>query len=362
MEKSIFKRFDILGSPISFYVEKNKKFKTVFGAFLSFIFITIFLSLFSFYLINYIEKRNPSISYQKQIIDNSENINGNEFFFITGLVGPLSKEIDKIEEKFIFYLRYFYFNSSINNYDFNRTELIPCANSDKYNKLKNKELKSKLYFSDKSYFCVPDDYIFSDIQGSSDNNSTWYVVDLYPCNNSILNSENINNRTCLPYEKLIEEIPHYSLQFIYKDNLVDISNYENPLNSYYKSFFSPGTMQSMTQENLEFSKLIIENNDSFIFSDTNKIKSFSLKNQEKIINPSDGYEYKHKILISILDLHYVYYRSYMKLIDMFAVTYSNLKILMSIFLFLNDRLSSYDIVDYIFSFLFNFYEKEENKD
>jgi len=351
MERSKFKQLDILGSHITFNVEKRQKFKSVFGAFLSLILISVSLILFIIYLLTFLKKENPSNSYHKRILDNKQNISGKNFFLLAGLVGPNSKIIQNLENKFIFSLRYFFYNSTLNGYDFNRIELISCSLSEKFNKLKgsSEALKSLLFYTDQSYFCVPDDYEFRDILGTgSPNNSTWYVMDLFPCNGTAL------KKTCVPYSDLEAEIPHYSLQLVYLDNLVDISDYKQPIKSFYKSYIFPGTLQSMTQENLEFNKLIIESDDSFLFEDIKTREAFSLKNREKNIFPEQGYDYRHKILFYVIDNHDVYFRAYLKLTTILAIIYSNLKVFSSVFFFLNEHLSNYDIVDYIFSFLYNF--------
>lgn len=355
MDKNKFKFFDILGSEITFTVDGNRKFKSVFGAFLSFVLIILFLILFSLYFYDYFQKQRPSNSFSKQIIDSSNVIEGKDFFFFTGIGGPSSKVIENLDKKFFFTLRFFYFNQTINDYKNIKINLTPCALSERF-KAKKHQFNSLLYLTEKSYFCLPDNYDFMDIQGfNSTNASSWYVLNLFTCN------ENLSaNKTCVSNKELEEEIPHYSLQYVYLDSLVDIDDYKQPLKYFYKSYFSPGTLESMTQEDLQFSKIFMKTDDSFVFSNENVEESFTLKNREKNIYPSKGYQYKHKLIISIGDLHDVYFRSYLKILNIFAIVYSNIKILILIFLFLNRHLSSYDVVDYIFSFLYKYNHMDKN--
>ena len=170
-------------------------------------------------------------------------------------------------------------------------------------------------------------------------------------------------KTYFSYSVLELEIPHYSLKFIYKDNFVNISDFSDPIKSYFKSYFFPGTFQTMTQENFEFNKLIVESDDSFFFSEFDIHDGFYLKNMEKTIYPVQDYGYSHKIIIYVMNIHDVYYRGYLKLITVHIIVYGNLKILITISACLNWHLSTYDVVNYILSFLNNcdYFDKNRNR-
>lgn len=348
MEKKTFQKFDFLGSNITFNIEKERKFKTTFGAILSLFLVIVTLTIFSFYFMSFLKREKP-YSYDKSLLDYNQKIKGEDMFFMVGIVGPLLSEIEDLDKKFYFSIRHFHFNDTNSTIDSERIYLVPCNQTSSY-KAREKELSSILTFPIKNYYCIPDEYSLEDIKGSihSTRNSSFYKISLWPC------KESLRNMTCVPYEELEKEIINYFLQFIFKNNLVEIEDYQNPIKPYYNSLSLSGNLQVMTGDELLFNKLMVETDDSWIIQSSNIDNSFHLKTREKNVFPATGFDYRHVISLSLSEIHDVHFRSYMKIVTIIANGYSILKIFVTLFAFLNNYFSSYDIIDYLFSYLYNF--------
>jgi len=267
----ILKYLDVFGTTFTFYIEKHRKFYTVFGGILSLLSIIISLIVFVFINIDEFLHKIP-ISTTSTSKEEHKNIKfGKEKIWIPWRIRDFGgKTINHID--FLFPIIYYYQGLR------NETNYMEVKHRYINYKLCNETLmknNSERFIIDMNLdqlFCIDMDDL--DVGGSWDSNFLNLItLDLYNCKNGIDYDE--DNSNCTTYDK-IEEIAgkNNNLQFEIYYPMVNYQpmNKTNPIFIKYINYFYHLSRFSNKIDRLYLQQYILNDDQGFI---TASIKSYS---------------------------------------------------------------------------------------
>ena len=185
--------FDIYSKRISFFYRERDKIGTVFGLFLTFLYVTVTLILFIYYLIRTIERADVKSQESTIYIQGipSFELDRKVFYFAFGLENPLSL-IRYIDERIYYPKVYFIQQNKENGVLVTKKTIdlkIERCQIEKFGE------EYKAQFGDKE---INNSYCLDDLNltlgGSQYEQSSFLQIEIYPCINTTENKNQCKQR------------------------------------------------------------------------------------------------------------------------------------------------------------------------
>ena len=273
-----FKYIDCFGTKYNFYIERNRKFYTVFGGIITF--LSVIISVLFFILLNYSELVHDNPITSTYIIrENYSNIKfGEEKIWIPWRIRDYYNH--KINHNNLFYPLIYYYKGKKNEttkrmdltYDFIDYKL--CNETSMAN-------RSHLYLINISLddlYCIDMEEL--NVGGNWQANFINYIeFDLYVCNNGINYNESDGN--CTSYEKISEimENNSYEMEIFYPLVYYQPTNKSIPVIVKYTSYFYHFSRYSNKIDRLYLQKYIFSDDEGWF---NQNIKNYSYWGQSSL--------------------------------------------------------------------------------
>jgi len=350
--------FDFYSRRISFFYNKRDTIGTVFGLFLTFLYVTITLILFFYYLIKTIRrtevKSNESTVYSQGYP--TINIEPNLFYVAFGLEDPISlnryidEKIYYPEVNFIMQEKEngIFVTKKIINLDVERCNQYKFG-EDYQNQFREGELNNS--------YCLK--YFNLTLYGGSKyDQSSFIQIKAYPCVNTSL-----NNHHCRPRNIIDSYLTSGYFSIIVKDIGLNPLNYTFPTIPIVQNL-KTNVDKSMCRESLIFFGITQVKTDTGLFS--NKIKSENFLRYRNylqsfyFINETEYHQGKEifSAQIKLEEYTHVLKREYTKMSEVFSITGGYMQLISTIFALVRLFTKNITIEKKIINKLFNFNLKQ----
>ena len=283
--KDYIKKIDMFGLNYEFLMDKQSKFQTSTGAYLTISYLIIVVLLFMGFGINFYMRRNPKVSGNNFIGKYTKNYFSNEnatlAFRIANTAGFFYEDQTVIKV-----------NPSLMSYKFNETSqaleleyklqlsLKKCRTLPNINDLEE-YYKTNL----ENWYCIDFDELTS-IGGGWDGNFVQYIrIDTNQCINSTS-----NNNSCVSYADLLNEFAENGnlfFSYLYMVGQPRLSDYYNPLVNSLVNNYEILDTRITKKRNQIYKKIILENDNGWLVSSINNISIYSLDSQNIDFNFKD---------------------------------------------------------------------------
>ena len=338
---SILRSIDIYGTQFHFTTEYNQKFKTEFGGFLSIIsFILIFICSYLFSL-NFLYKKNPSITMSNYYNSNNEKISLND----NNIIIPFRIEDysgSEINFTGILYPKIYYHselksNSSSNKYIYKKTKILSfheCTEND----FKGKNINLA------SAYCI--DFKNLTIGGYWNYNFTEYFeIRLYFCKNG----ENYykNNTNCTSIETLNDIFFSDYLWYIniyYPLYEFDSNDKNSQLKIIYKSYIYTLSHTLQKNDRMFLKKITLNDDQGWLFNEKKNYTVYSFDLMEYEYNAKSHMEFGQFNSSSLIYTMNVYVgnkfeyitRNYIKIQDIIGIISGLFRVILICFSIFNN--------------------------
>lgn len=350
--------FDFYSRRISFFYNKRDTIGTVFGLFLTFLYVTITLILFFYYLIKTIRrtevKSNESTVYSQGYP--TINIEPNLFYVAFGLEDPISlnryidEKIYYPEVNFIMQEKEngIFVTKKIINLDVERCNQYKFG-EDYQNQFREGELNNS--------YCLK--YFNLTLYGGSKyDQSSFIQIKAYPCVNTSL-----NNHHCRPRNIIDSYLTSGYFSIIVKDIGLNPLNYTFPTIPIVQNL-KTNVDKSMCRESLIFFGITQVKTDTGLFS--NKIKSENFLRYRNylqsfyFINETEYHQGKEifSAQIKLEEYTHVLKREYTKMSEVFSITGGYMQLISTIFALVRLFTKNITIEKKIINKLFHFNLKQ----
>ena len=357
-EKINFLDFDIYSRRISFYYRNKEKFGSVFGFFLTILYIVISIIIFLIYCFKTI-KREEVTSSDSSIYTNkipSIDINKELFYFSFGLDDPI-KSKSFIDER-IYYPEVLYIEEIRKNGQFiKQSETILDIGKCDYTKFGEQyiQLLDKEEFN--NTYCLKD--LNLTLKGGLNYNLLSYIkINIYPCINSTK-----NNNHCKPKNIIEKYLTSTYFSFLSTDIGFNPFNYSFPVIPILQYFYI-GIDKSILKEYLIYYGVSEINTDiGLFFSDIKKetylkyikdFHSFSFIDNEKY------YSGKEIFTAKIMLEEHIYFqkRTFTKMSEVLSITGGYMQVISTIFALIALLTKKFSLEQKLLNNLFNFNIKQ----
>lgn len=170
-----------------------------------------------------------------------------------------------------------------------------------------------------------------------------------------------NNYSCKSKEEILQNLNIFFAAVIFKDNIVDASNYTDPIKPTFKNKLIRISATSSRQEIYYFSNFSFESDNGFLFSDIAKKNSFTYDSKESDLIIDDNTEYIYRILLTVKQNRLKYLRTYSKITDVAANVGGLAKFITMILMSINYILAKISFLRYFKEYLVGIENKRGNK-
>ena len=292
-----FRNLDFLSPPITIYYKGRRKHTSVISGIITIISYLIILACIIYYLIDFIEKSNPTTYFFNRYVEDAGIFSFNEssiFHYINLIATTRDRRNEFDFNSIMIYGIKFNIENCINNIDIastNHWEYALCNYDEDISDIKLKNLidknifhKSaclKKYYSseEKRYFKKGESgFKFPTLEhGASHPNRTLYGIIIESCNNNSIK----NN--CNSKEKIESFFSKHALSLNFIDHYVDVLNYNEPIEPYIYTITDGLTISStLTLNNLNFEPRLIRTHNGFFLDHIEEEKSYSFVQNEKM--------------------------------------------------------------------------------
>ena len=276
------RNFDMLSPKITLYYNKKGTHASIISGILTIIALTLIISFSIIYIIECINKENPTAYFFNRYIDdigafsfdNKRDKNFFNYIQIIKMRGRETIEIDlnKIEiiginrtitnnfQDYIAQASYWLYGKCDNEIDISDIEYL-IDNETFY---KSACLKKFYNINTQQFYDINDkNFIWPSIEhGASNPYTTVFGVVIKKCVNTTFRQEHFE--ACSPENEINDYLDKIFLSFNIIDNYVDILNYKNPIKKYIYSITGGITQDSYSTNNLNFNPgLIVSYDDLF---------------------------------------------------------------------------------------------------
>ena len=338
-----FANFDLYSKRIGFFFNEKEKIGTIFGLFLSLLYILISLAFFAIHIFFTIKRVNIRIF---------DTINPNLIYFAFGLEDP-EKTYRFIDES-IYYPKIFFYEKTRINGDINITEKKELEyeicqkekfGSDYENLLNEDELNNS--------YCLKN-YNLSLTGGYNYNKMSYIKIYLYPCIN-----KTENNYYCKPQEVIDSYLKGGYFSILIKDIDLDPNNYTSPVIHTLKKLYTT-VDKSIHKDYIIYYAITEIKTDTGLFAEKIKTEKFiQFKKEYESFYFRDESDYYSDNEIISLDVRleekiYIQKRSYRKIHEVFYIIGGYMQFLNIIFSLLtllsNSIIPELKILNGIFNF------------
>ena len=312
--------FDIYSKRIGLFYHNKEIIGSLFGFILTVIYIIVSLSLFIFYTITTIKKRNISVhdSYLYQKEAPSMNLNPNLFYFAFGVENNLADFTRFIDET-IYYPKVYFINKIKEGSIFKSVEESPLdierCKQEKFGEEYQKLLvKNELNNS----YCIKD--LNLTLIGNTKFDKMSYIkIEIYPCSNT---TENQNH--CKSKEIINSYLSGTFISILTKDIGLEPTNYEKPIVPTFQELYVTIDRNYFRDFSLFFGIVEIQTDEGLFYEKIKKERYLNfIKTSQGIYNQDEESFYNKSMCdveFRISDDIRVQKRTYRKMNEVFAIT------------------------------------------
>ena len=293
----IFRNLDFLSPPITIYHKGQSKHSSVFSGLLTVLSYLMILACIIYYVIDFIEKTNPTSYFFNRYVEDTGIFPFNESS-ILHYISLIEFTRDRGNEFDFNSIMIYGIQISIENYIHNfdiasldHWEYALCNYEEDISNIKLKNLIDKSIFNksacikkyysseEKRYFKKGESgFKFPTLEhGASHPNRTLYGIIVESCNNNSIKND------CNPKEKIEYFFSKHALSLNFIDHYVDVLNYNEPIEPYIYSITDGLTLSTtVTLNNLNFEPRLIRTHNGFFFDHLVEEKSYSFVQNEKM--------------------------------------------------------------------------------
>jgi len=337
--KHSIKDLDSFGRQINFTINREARFKTVCGGFISIIILCLYIAFFFLLGKNMFYKLNPIVTEETLTPENQESYTITNETFFAWRISSLENSSLLFYDKFKSFLLYNYHNNTEKrSFEF---KSINCTNQRFQDDFENSVYKAD------QWMCFDFSTIANHNLTGTQSNSLYSYLS-FTLDICEVNMENSTKTSCADYQKLSKLILHHNIliEFLYYDTRFIAKNYTHPLErkiNYYNNFLN---INLMKRDTFFFQKTIVEQDAHFLL--TNEVEVGNLLDIKRIENyvkfgtneyfdeyySNDKYLNKNSVYLCkfFYDGPYKKFsRKYQKVQDVFGMVNGCLQFLMTIF-------------------------------
>jgi hypothetical protein len=323
--------FDIYSKRIGLFYHNKEIIGSLFGFILTVIYIIVSLSLFIFYTITTIKKRNISVhdSYLYQKEAPSMNLNPNLFYFAFGVENNLADFTRFIDET-IYYPKVYFINKIKEGSIFKSVEESPLdierCKQEKFGEEYQKLLvKNELNNS----YCIKD-LNLTLIGNTKFDRMSYIKIEIYPCSNT---TENQNH--CKSKEIINSYLSGTFISVLIKDIGLEPTNYEKPIVPTFQDIYVTIDKHYFRDFTLFFGIVEIQTDEGLFYEKIKKKRYLNfIKTSQGIYNQNEESFYNKSMCdveFRISDDIRVQKRTYMKMNEVFVITGGYMQLISTIF-------------------------------
>jgi hypothetical protein len=350
--KWVIEKFDYFGEPMLLNFNKEKKFKTVLGGFLSLIIYGVSLTIIVISGMQLIRRENPNTTYTQKNLGIAPTIQLRDqgtlfiaFLQLSDMVYSQFYDPTYMDIKWNQFTSIRFENGTILT---NKTELpsVNCTNYyDRFVEygLETYFLTNNLHLSK----CLDMDL---DMKIGGKFASPFYsniYVTLDFCRNS-----SYSEVVCKSQEEINNKIYDGYLNLVYFDKYVDVNNYEKPFINYVNTFFQKIDPQLYKKIDLYFEKANVTSDVGFIFADKKSESGMLLERYTEDIIHNTGRKKIMNIYINISENMSLFTRNYMKFQELAALFGGIFQAMKIVGLVITYFVAQHKMYEYMFNSLF----------
>jgi hypothetical protein len=299
------KRIDIMGPECKIKIQKNDKYKTKTGGVLTLFFFILVILAFVAFGRDLVDKKVPSITFNKVMADETSYLLTDENFAFTIWNQIDQTPIKDFDRKFFMYLNVF------NNKNSGFTQEIFIM--EKCDRQRLEKIKSELRADPEFYYCLPKGTVIN-INGiflKGEFISTRLNVDF-------CTKESSGRDDCYPVEETRKSLGNMQMNLIFEDFYTNSFNYTDP---FMKTFYSENILTTPTtfcRQIYYFKTIEYITDKGWILKEKESILKNGIENSvnQMIPNPKTMTIYSHQFVNS--QWKDVYTRNYIKIQGVFA--------------------------------------------
>ena len=350
--------FDIYSKRISFFYNKRDKIGTIFGLVLTFLYASVTIFLFSFYLLKTIKRKDvksqESTVYSKGLP--SINVNRNLLYFAFGLENPIS--LNRFIDERIYNPKVFFIQQKKEN-GILVTKEEKSLNVERCDVRKFGEEYQRQFTEGElnNSYCL-NDINLTLVGGSKYEKSSFIQIKIHPCTNST-----DNNNHCKPQNV----IDSYLTSGYFSITIIDIglnpSNYSFPVIPIIQNLKTNVDI-TMCRESLIYMGITEVHTDIGLFSNLLKIERFleyrKYSQSFFFINETEYHNGKEIFgaQIKLEEYIHVLKREYTKLSEIFSITGGYMQLISTLFALVVLLTRNFNVEKKILNRLFNFNIKQ----
>ena len=298
----IIQNLDFLSPKITLFFKGRYKHSSIFSGLITILSYSLILASIIYYLLDFIDRKNPTIYYFNRFIEDTGAYPLNEsslFHYISLISTSRNRTLMYDFNSIRIYGIQIILDTYIKNYDYsknNHWEYALCN----YDDITNKKIKDiidknafslsaciKKYYSskDKKYFNKGESgFIWPTLEhGVSHPNRTLYGIIVDTCQNDTLK----NN--CNSIEEIEKFFKRYAISLNFIDHYVDVLNYKDPFIYYINSITDALTLSTtISLNNLNFNPSLIRTHNGIFMDNLIIEKSYSFIQNEKLVVNKQG--------------------------------------------------------------------------
>ena len=279
---NFIQKIDFLGKEFKFNIDGSQRFQTVLGGFFSVVVLLMFAFLCYYYGKDLISNSAKSILNTDSILDNVPLVDFHQDKFnLAFRIEDSDNNVITNRTYFEFFFTYYSYKMDINTgsktlLEKNKQTPVPCV--EKHMKRKPEVFKEERM---NEFLCVNNTYVYGG--GRRDPQFSYPHIVISPCTNK---TEKTYNIKCAPYEEIYDK--KYYIAIIYQKDLVNSTNYANPISStyHYKKWVLTMKEESYRKLNFYYQENLVRRDEGFIFPKyiTKKFMGFDYIDEETLPN------------------------------------------------------------------------------
>ena len=348
--------FDIYSKRASFFYNNHEKIGSYFGLSLTLIYISFSLTLFIYYIVMTLRRKNI-IVYDSTIFSNempSININSSNFYFAFGIENK--ETLNRFIDETIYYPEIVYIDRAKVNGEFitissKILEYEDCKEENFGENYQHLLFKGELNNS----YCLKDFNSNLELAGGFKYEKMSYIrIKIFPCRNTTK-----NNNHCRSQDEIDNFLSNGYLSILVKDFGLNPSNFTTPIIPTLKDLFTSIDKHLYRSMVLKYGLTEVNTDEGLIFEEERKEKYLQFREAVQTISFLEEEDYKNGNEICLLQLRlydviYIQRRKYTKISEIFSRIGGYMQLIYTLFsimaLFLNKLNLELKIINSIFNF------------
>jgi len=348
--------FDIYSKRASFFYNNHEKIGSYFGLSLTLIYISFSLTLFIYYIVMTLRRKNI-IVYDSTIFSNempSININSSNFYFAFGIENK--ETLNRFIDETIYYPEIVYIDRAKVNGEFitissKILEYEDCKEENFGENYQHLLFKGELNNS----YCLKDFNSNLELAGGFKYEKMSYIrIKIFPCRNTTK-----NNNHCRSQDEIDNFLSNGYLSILVKDFGLNPLNFTSPIIPTLKDLFTSIDKHLYRSMVLKYGLTEVNTDEGLIFEEERKEKYLQFREAVQTISFLEEEDYKNGNEICLLqlrldDIIYIQRRKYTKISEIFSRIGGYMQLIYTLFsimaLFLNKLNLELKIINSIFNF------------